>query len=144
MWARGEGRGGLFLGRFYFSKWLTLPVLGHKKVLVVLYIYLVKFHPAVHSTDARISTLVEGPLPIHRDLLDKVHCVRVNHGNVLFIVVVDDDLGQHAALLPDDLGEGPGVYTLDAGHILLSQPVSESAAFTATFRKCSKKYILKC
>ena len=33
--ARGEGRGGLFLGRFYFSKWLTLPVLGHKKVLVL-------------------------------------------------------------------------------------------------------------
>ena len=34
--ARGEGRGGLFLGRFYFSKWLTLPVLGHKKSPSVL------------------------------------------------------------------------------------------------------------
>ena len=34
--ARGEGRGGLLLGRFYFSKWLTFPVLGHKKVLVIL------------------------------------------------------------------------------------------------------------
>ena len=31
---RGEGRGGFLLGRFYFSKWLTFPVLGHKKVLV--------------------------------------------------------------------------------------------------------------
>ena len=33
---RGEGRRarGLLLGRFYFSKWLTFPVLGHKKVLV--------------------------------------------------------------------------------------------------------------
>ena len=30
----GEGRGGLLLSRFYFSKWLTFPVLGHKKVLV--------------------------------------------------------------------------------------------------------------
>ena len=27
MRARGEGRGGLLLGRFYFSKWLTFPVL---------------------------------------------------------------------------------------------------------------------
>ena len=36
MRARGEGRGGLFLSRFYFSKWLTLPVLGHKKVLVLI------------------------------------------------------------------------------------------------------------
>ena len=32
--ARGERRGGLLLSRFYFSKWLTFPVLGHKKVLV--------------------------------------------------------------------------------------------------------------
>ena len=32
--ARCKGRGGLLLGRFYFSKWLTFPVLGHKKVLV--------------------------------------------------------------------------------------------------------------
>ena len=31
---RGERGGGLLLGRFYFSKWLTFPVLGHKKVLV--------------------------------------------------------------------------------------------------------------
>ena len=31
-----SGPGGLFLGRFYFSKWLTFPVLGHKKVLVLL------------------------------------------------------------------------------------------------------------
>ena len=30
----GEGQGGLFLGRFYSSKWLAFPVLGHKKVLV--------------------------------------------------------------------------------------------------------------
>ena len=29
--ARGEGRGGFFLGRFYSSKWLTFPILGHKK-----------------------------------------------------------------------------------------------------------------
>ena len=34
MRARGKARGGLLLGRFYFSKWLTFPVLGHKKVLV--------------------------------------------------------------------------------------------------------------
>ena len=32
----GERQGGLFLGRFYFSKWLTFPVLGHKKVLVYM------------------------------------------------------------------------------------------------------------
>ena len=32
----GEGRGGLLLGRFYFSKWLTFPVLGHKKVRVFM------------------------------------------------------------------------------------------------------------
>ena len=35
MRARDKGRGGLLFGRFYFSKWLTLPVLGHKKVLVL-------------------------------------------------------------------------------------------------------------
>ena len=34
--AKGEGRGGLLLGRFYFSKWLKFPVLGLKKVLVSL------------------------------------------------------------------------------------------------------------
>ena len=39
MRARGEGWGGLFLGRFYFSKWLTFPVLGHKKVLVFNFVY---------------------------------------------------------------------------------------------------------
>ena len=33
---RGERGGGLLLGRFYFSKWLTFPVLGHKKVLVII------------------------------------------------------------------------------------------------------------
>ena len=38
---RGEGRGGFLLGRFYFSKWLTFPVLGHKKVLVIV---LILFH----------------------------------------------------------------------------------------------------
>ena len=34
----GEGRRarGLLLGRFYFSKWLTFLVLGHKKVLVLI------------------------------------------------------------------------------------------------------------
>ena len=31
MRASGEGQGGLFLGRFYSSKWLAFPVLGHKK-----------------------------------------------------------------------------------------------------------------
>ena len=36
---RGEGRGGVLLGRFYFSKWLTFPVLGHKKVLVFNFVY---------------------------------------------------------------------------------------------------------
>ena len=38
MRARGEGWGGLFLGRFYSSKGLTFPVLGHKKVPVYTYI----------------------------------------------------------------------------------------------------------
>ena len=31
MRGRGKGRGVLFLGRFYSSKWLAFPVLGHKK-----------------------------------------------------------------------------------------------------------------
>ena len=35
MRARGEGQGWLFLGRFYSSKFLALPVLGDKKVQVV-------------------------------------------------------------------------------------------------------------
>ena len=38
MRARGKGRGGLLLGRFYFSKWLTIPVLGHRQVLVALFV----------------------------------------------------------------------------------------------------------
>ena len=31
MRARGKGQGGLFLSRFYSSKLLAFPVLGHKK-----------------------------------------------------------------------------------------------------------------
>ena len=27
----GNGQGGVFFGRFYSSKWLAFPVLGHKK-----------------------------------------------------------------------------------------------------------------
>ena len=50
MRARGEGRGGLFLGRFYFSKWLTLPVLGHKKVLVLLMIIWI-FRKAIEQVE---------------------------------------------------------------------------------------------
>ena len=39
MMAKGKGRrarGVLLLGRFYFSKWLTFPVLGLTKVLVFI------------------------------------------------------------------------------------------------------------
>ena len=35
----GEGRGGLLLVRFYFSEWLTFPVLGNRKVLVYIIVY---------------------------------------------------------------------------------------------------------
>ena len=42
MRARGEVQGGLFLGRFYSSKWLAFPVFGHKKgpsiIIMIIFI----------------------------------------------------------------------------------------------------------
>ena len=53
MRARGEGQGGLFLGRFYSRKGLAFPVLRHKiKVLVLFSSYF-----SVNSVSNKIADL---------------------------------------------------------------------------------------
>ena len=53
MGARGKGRGGLFLNRFYSSKWLAFPVLGHKKGPSTINIY--NNASIYHKTDYKID-----------------------------------------------------------------------------------------
>ena len=59
---------------------------------------------------------------LDRNFLDEIELGRVNDLNGVRVRVADDDLSQHRALLPNDLGQLAGVHAFDSGNPLLLQP----------------------
>ena len=80
--SQNEGQGGLFLSRFHFSKWLTFPVVGHKKFLVIE--SLPNIHPRLkelHLGSNRITSLA----PEHLETILNVRMLDLRENKITSI-----------------------------------------------------------